>query len=170
MPGLARVLRDGAILTIPGAVYLIALLRYNPRLILNKGDVPADILAAVPPKTQEEQRQAMVLSLPFFIWSLGVPLASTLALSRERQSQASYWHLFLHALGVLSVFNLVDLVVLDWLIVCTITPDFLVYPGTKGMAGYKDKRFHLGAHRRGLPLMLVPALLIAAIAKLVGNR
>jgi len=33
-------------------------------------------------------------------------------------------------------------VVLDWLIFVTIQPDFVVIPGTEGLAGYKDYGFH----------------------------
>ena len=49
---------------------------------------------------------------------------------------------FLSAFVVLVVFNLVDRLILDWLVFCPLTPRFVVLPGTEGMAGYKDYRMH----------------------------
>ena len=39
-------------------------------------------------------------------------------------------------LDMFSVFNLLDWLMLDWLIVVTIRPGFLILPGTESLAGY----------------------------------
>ncbi len=54
----------------------------------------------------------------------------------------TYWELFVFLWVVVFVWNLLDLLVMDWLIVCTITPDWLILEGTKGCKGYKDYAFH----------------------------
>ena len=41
------------------------------------------------------------------------------------------WELFAYAFGVLFIFNLVDLLILDWLIVCWFKPRWVVLPGTE---------------------------------------
>ena len=43
----------------------------------------------------------------------------------------SFWELFAYAFGVLFIFNLVDLLILDWLIVCWIEPRWVILPGTE---------------------------------------
>ncbi len=163
-----RILRDGTLLALIGSVFILAMMRYNPRLFLNPGDFPKDILDAVPPKTEEEKRQAMILGIPFFIGLLGGPLVSALALQRETAGGVPFMHLFLHTFGVLMIPNLVDLVVLDWLLFCTITPSFMVVPGTEGLDGYKDYRFHLRGHARGTALMAVLSAIVAAVVFLLG--
>ena len=69
-------------------------------------------------------------------------------------------------MGVLLIPFFVDLLILDWLIFCTITPSFAVYPGTEGFAGYKDYGFHLKAHARGI-LLLIPTC--TAVAWVAGH-
>jgi hypothetical protein len=168
MWNVARILRDGTLLALIGSFYILALMRYNPRLFLNPGDFPKDILDAAPPKTEQEKRQALILGIPFFVGLLGGPLVSALALQREAAGTVPLVNLFLHTFGVLMIPNLVDLVVLDWLLFCTITPRFMVVPGTMGFAGYKDYRFHLRAHARGTALMAVLSVIVAAVVFLLG--
>jgi len=50
---------------------------------------------------------------------------------------------------------------------CSITPDFLVIPGTKGMKGYKDYFFHLRAFLRGMVLCILAALGMAGVLSLL---
>jgi hypothetical protein len=68
--------------------------------------------------------------------------------------------IFLSAAGVIFLFNLVDWLILDWLIVCTITPKFMVLPGTEGMAGYKNYGIHFRGFLIGTILACVIGLLI----------
>ena len=71
-----KILVDGGIISILISFILIGMLWYNPRMFLNKGDYPPDVIAAVPPKTDEERRMGIILGIPFFIVALGVPLYS----------------------------------------------------------------------------------------------
>jgi hypothetical protein len=63
------------------------------------------------------------------------------------------------------VFNIVDLLVIDWLIVCTITPRFLIVPGTAGFAGYKDYGHHARGFVVGVGVVAVTAIIAAGVAK-----
>lgn len=45
--------------------------------------------------------------------------------------------------------SLADLIILGWIIFCVITPNFIVIPGTRGAAGYKDYRFHFFGFLKG---------------------
>lgn len=79
-----------------------------------------------------------LLGIPFWLCLIGFPLAAALA---TKAAQGNAFEIFLSAAGTLFLFNLVDWLILDWLIVCTITPRFMVLPGTEGMAGYKNYGF-----------------------------
>jgi uncharacterized membrane protein len=163
MLDVGRMLLDGAVLAVVVSAWLVAALWYNPRLFLNKGDFPPDIVAAAPPKTRAEKRLAAIVGVPFILVSLAFPLWSTIAFASRAGGDTGFAVLFAHALGVIAMPFFVDLVLLDWLLVCTITPDFVVVPGTEGFAGYKDYGFHLRMHARASVAMIAVALLIAVI-------
>lgn len=82
----ALALRDGLILSVLASIVLIALLRTNPRLLMQ--DYPAPIQALAPPKTEREKRQGLVLGLPFLILLLAVPCGPPCACSGRRVAVA----------------------------------------------------------------------------------
>ena len=155
----------GAILSVTASTLLVAALRFNPRLFLQ--DYPEDIQDQVPPKTDQEKKQSLLVGIPFLILLAVLPLISTLALKRQGGGEVSFLQLFLNAFGVAFIFNLVDLLLLDWLIFCFITPQFVVIPGTEGMAGYKDYFFHFKGFIIGTGLSIVAGLVIAGIVLLL---
>jgi len=166
MLDVGRMLLHGAFLALVVSIYLMAMMWYNPRLFFNKGDYPDDVLEMAPPKTKAEKCLAAILGIPLLLFTVAVPLASTVILERESSGAASFWVLFLNAFGVLMVFNLVDFFILDCLLFCTITPSFMVVPGTEGAAGYKDYGFHVKAHARGMLWVVLGAAVIAGIVAL----
>lgn len=158
MLDLNKILIDGSLSAVLLTAIVLFIGRARPRFFLSKKNVPADILAAVPPRTEEEKRQGMLWALPMLLIMLGVPVWS--ALTFAQQSGAGFGLVFAHTYAVLFIPFLVDLVIIDWLIMNTITPKWVVYPGTEGFAGYKDYMFHLRAHVRGLFVLLVMSALI----------
>jgi hypothetical protein len=47
------------------------------------------------------------------------------------------------------VFNVVDWLILDWFMFCTLTPRLVVIPGSEGLAAYKDYGFHFRGFLHG---------------------
>jgi len=68
---------------------------------------------------------------------------------------------------ILLVFNLFDLLILDWLFFCTIQPRSMVLPGTEGMAAYCDYRFHFIGFLKGMGFTAVGGLIIAILWTLI---
>jgi hypothetical protein len=157
---------DGTILSLVFALVVLAAVCFNPRLA--RRGLPEDIKREVPPLTRRERLRATPFAILFFAAVVGIPLVSALTLSGQQAGEVPLLVLWVHVFGVLFIASLFDLVVLDWLLYCTITPRRLVIPGTEGMAGYKDYRYHLRAHARGTLLMVVVALLLAAVVSRVG--
>jgi hypothetical protein len=106
-----RIVRDGALLSVVASTWLLLLLRFNPRIFL--GHFPKEIREIVPPRSKKERRMSILLGL-----LIGAPLASALLWRTATLGSHSFWELFAYAFGVLFIFNLVDLLILDWLIVC----------------------------------------------------
>jgi hypothetical protein len=154
------VLIHGLVLSVVASAWLLMVLWINPRLMVQ--DYPPDIQAAVPPKTADEKRMALILGLPLLLVLFGVPSWSTWTLKQQLGASASFGPLAVHAFGVASIFNIVDWLVLDWLLFSTITPRFMVIPGTDGMAGYKNYWFHFRGFLIGTVLSAVAGLLIGA--------
>ena len=105
--------------------------------------------------------------IPILLLLVVVPLISTLTLKRQGGDEVSFMQLSLNAFGVVFIFNLVDLLVLDWLLFCTITPGFMAIPGTEGDPAYKDYGFHFRAFLVGTLLSIVAGLVIGGIVMLL---
>ncbi|HZR38783.1 MAG TPA: hypothetical protein VFB12_01615 [Ktedonobacteraceae bacterium] len=140
------------------SIVVLAQLWYNPRLLLQ--DYPKDVQQQVPPKTPAEKRVSTYWAVVLFLLMLAFPLAAALS---SKAAHHSFLEVFLSAFGVLFLFNLVDLLVMDWLIVCTITPKFLVIPGTEGMAGYKNYAMHFKGLLIGTGVSVVLSLLFTTL-------
>jgi hypothetical protein len=161
MLNLDKILVDGGLFALIGSFYILAMMRFNPRLFLNPGDLPADILAAVPPKTVQEKRLAILLGIPFLAGIVAIPVISTLQFRQQMGGEVAFLYLFLHPFAILLIFNLFDLLILDLLLFCTFTPRFMVIPGTEGLAGYRDYGFHLRQHLKSLIFLVLGSLIIA---------
>jgi hypothetical protein len=157
MSNFTKILADGAILSLLASLWLILALRINPRIFLH--DYPPKIQEKVPKKTQAERKLSYVFGVPFMLLLLLGSFFSTLSL--KEHDNAPFWALWLNATGVVYVFNLVDWLILDWLMFCTLTPRFLVIPGSEGMAEYKDYRFHFRGFLHGTVYSAFGGLIIA---------
>jgi len=161
MLNITRIIVDGAILSVLASLFIIVTLRLNPRIWLQ--DYPKDVQAKVPPKTPQEKHLSLVLGIPFLLLLVAIPFVSSLTMKYQTQGQIPFWVLFINSFSVAFIFNLVDWLILDWLMFCTITPGFLVITGTEGMAGYKDYLFHFRGFLIGSVLSAIAGLVIATI-------
>jgi hypothetical protein len=161
MLNITRIIVDGAILSVLASLFIIVTLRLNPRIWLQ--DYPKDVQAKVLPKTPQEKHLSLVLGIPFLLLLVAIPFVSSLTMKYQTQGQIPFWVLFINSFSVAFIFNLVDWLILDWLMFCTITPGFLVITGTEGMAGYKDYLFHFRGFLIGSVLSAIAGLVIATI-------
>jgi hypothetical protein len=158
---MTRILRDGATLSVLASIFLLVLLRLNPRLFLQH--YPREIREIVPPKSQREQRLSIVLGL--LIGTAGVPV---LLWRTATVGGPSFWERFAYAFGVLFVFNVVDLLILDWLIVCWFSPRWVVLPGTKNVAIAHPYLHHFKEFLIGTVGLVTAGLAIAALLSLLA--
>lgn len=126
------------------------------------GDYPPDIQQKYGPMSPRAARLRPYVAGSFFIAVLVVPILGLFAL-RPQVDGLPFIPAFAFSGVALLVFNIYDLIVLDWLFFCTIQPRSMVLPGTEGMAGYRDYRFHFIGFLKGLGFCVVGALIIAAL-------
>lgn len=134
----------------------------NPEVMLR--GYPPDIKAKYGPASEASQKIRKPLALLLFLFLFGTVTLSLVQLTRVNGVEFNFWTAFLSTLITFFTFNLVDLVILDWLIFVTLQPKFVVLVGTEGMAGYKDYVFHFKAFLRGTVLCLAASFVIAGIA------
>jgi hypothetical protein len=154
-----RILRDGALLSLVGSTYLLVLLRFYPRVFLQH--FYKEIRAIVPPKSEKERRMSVFLGL-----LIGAPLTAALLWRTATLGSHSFWELFSYAFGVLFIFNLVDLVILDWLIVCWLKPRWVILPGTEHIVIPKPYLHHFKGFLLGTVGLAIVGLAIAALLSL----
>ena len=165
MLDISRTVTHGAMLSLVAMTWMAFILRLNPRIWLQ--DYPQDIQDRVPPKDATEKKMSLIFGIPFLILLFAVPFISTLTLKHQTAGAASFLQLLANAFGVLFIFNLVDWLLVDWLVLCTITPQFVVIPGTEGAAGYKDYAFHFRGFLTGTAFSAMVGLVITGIVLLL---
>src|SRR5215471_10588119 len=138
-PVIRHALIYGAVLSAALAVLLVGLLWINPEILLN--DYPPDIRKKHGPMSERSKRQRVLAAIVIGAVALGIVTVSLSAVRANGGGKIPFLTAFVHLFVMFSVFNVVDLLVLDWLMVA-IGPSFLVLPGTQGSAGYKDYWFH----------------------------
>ena len=150
------IVRDGALLSLVGSTYLLVLLRFNPRIFLRH--YPKEIREIVPPKSEKERRMSILLGL-----LIGAPLTFALLWRTATLGSHSFWELFGYAFGVLFIFNLVDLLILDWLIVCWLEPRWVILPGTEHIVIPKQYLHHFKGFLIGTAGLAIVGLALAAL-------
>jgi len=112
-------------------------------------DYPDKLKAKVPPQTRNEKRLSVILGIPWIVIMVLLPMITTYLLKNKMDGEIPFWIAFLNISGMVILANLVDLSILDGLIVCTITPKYVIIPGTD-QGDYKNFSYHLKAHARSL--------------------
>lgn len=159
---LTHALWSGLALSLYLGIAFVALSMLNPEMWL--GDYPPDIREAWGPISSAARRQKWLLGVPVLAIALGMVALATIGIGRV--PPPSFGEVWLHTFVMLSVFNVVDLLVIDWLLFVRIRPPFVVLPGTEGMAGYDDYGFHVRAFLVGTVGIALFSVIVAALAVL----
>ena len=161
---LANIIIHGLIFAgILTAFLLAMMMQLSPR-VWAMSDYPKSITEKVPPQTKEEKKKGMILYIPFLLIGVGFPIISTLLLKAELGGQIDLLTAFLNIFGIFMFGNAADLLILDILIVGTITPKFVILPGTEDLKDteYKTfRKYHAKGHIWGTLLMAGLSLLLA---------
>jgi hypothetical protein len=126
------------------------------------GDYPPDIRARYGPMSARAARARPFVAVAVFGTVLVVPMLGLFALESQLGSVPAVAAGAFAAIALL-VFNLYDLLILDWLFFCTLQPRAMVLPGTEGMAGYRDYRFHFIGFLKGLGFCFAAGVIVAGL-------
>lgn len=152
----------GAILSVVLSVMVMISLRINAEIWAH--DYPPDVKAKYGPISERSRRQKNLFAALFFAVLAGVLVLTIVRIGQLTGGAPSFFQLAAGVFIVAMMFNLVDLLVLDWLILGFIQPSFVILPGTEGMAGYKDYGFAFRGFLTGTVGIVAASLVIAGIA------
>lgn len=142
------------------SIVLFASVFHNPRSWLHR--MPPEVVAKVPARTPDEKRTALITGLPFLLVMILYPVIYVLL-----QQSVNFLQNFLFFCAFFMGFTLWDTLVLDLLIVCTITPRRFLVPGTS-REDYRNKLYHIKSGSKGLVISIVFSAVFAAIISLVN--
>lgn len=150
--------------TVFGVVFSAAILIIgwiNVEMILN--DYPPDIRAKYGTMSDATRKQANLMTLPLLA-TLGLVVALGLGQLREISGTLTFVETLIVSAGIFQMWNLLDLVLLDLFLLMTLKPKFMILPGTAGMAGYRDYKFHFRKFLNGIVFTFILALVVTVIA------
>ena len=125
---------------------------FNARLWLQ--DYPDEIKQTVPPKTRRERLLSLVVGVPFLLFIFIYPMYITHLIDFN-----SFYIIFVHIFGIGIFGNLFDLLILDWLIFCYWTPDYLIVDNTDDHVAYKKYSFHCKGFLKGTIIFCMYSLI-----------
>lgn len=161
----SKAVAEGLLLAVIMCSWIAVILKVNPRYEMKS--YPKEILAVIPAQTKREKRGFLVMALPVMLF---VITGIVLCVYRDYAGlDISYAILFGHVFLILQIWNLLDWLVYDWIIFCTLNPGFMVIPGTEGNPGYQNYTYHFIGFLKGLPMTAAGAgILAGAVLMLRG--
>lgn len=147
-------------LVLSAVLVVIMLISGTLALDMWVGDYPPEIRRKYGPMSAKARRLRPWVAGVVFLAFLGVPMLGLLSL-HSRLGRLPFPPAFAFSAAALLVFNVFDLLVLDWLLFCTVQPRMMVLPGTEGMPAYRDYRFHFVGFLKGLGFCMLGGLITA---------
>jgi len=151
----------GAVLSTVLAILIVVSLMINKEMWLQ--DYPPDVKAKWGPISEKAKRQRFVFAICLFGVLIGAMAYDVIRLEVVLGTPPSFLMIFASIVIVLSLFNLVDAIIIDWLILLVLWPGLGVLPGTEGMAGYKDARWWTLNLLKGFALAPIAGVLVAGV-------
>ncbi len=151
-------LLDGALLTVALGTLIAASFAYDKKIFLRT--FPPEVRQAVGEVSRATIVRRRWLIVPLLLALFGFPVHAAYALDHELSFATGFASAYL----AFSVFNLFDLLVIDWLIGVVIDPRFARMPGTESGPSYQTFGFHLRLFARGC----VIGLALAGLASLTA--
>ncbi len=156
---------NGLIWSLLWILYVYMLLKCFPWEMVHEypKDIKEKTTITEPTKQQKKQSSLYggLASIALFITLAVFPILY------YKNTPTAFLTVFLYTWIIAFTWNIIDLIIVDWLIVCTITPEWVILPGTKGCEGYKDFKFHFDGFLLGCIYISLTALIMSGIGYLI---
>jgi hypothetical protein len=142
-------------------IMIVASFMINKEMWLQ--DYPPEVKAKWGPINEKAKRQHLVFAILFFGMMISAMVYDVIRLELVLGIPPSFLAIFASIVIVFTLFNLVDAVIIDWLILLVLWPGLSVLPGTEGIAGYKDARRWTINLIKGFALAPIAGVLVAGV-------
>ncbi|MCR5604223.1 MAG: hypothetical protein K6G27_11060 [Lachnospiraceae bacterium] len=156
---------EGLIWSVLWIIYVYVIVTKYPWQMLH--DYPEDIQKAstLPEPTEEQNKKAKLFGLLGSLVIFGTLIV--FGLMQFHGDKVGFLKVLLYIFIIAMIWNVVDLFVMDWLIICLITPKWVVLQGTEGCKGYKDYFYHFKGFLIGCVYTAIMSIIIAGIDYIV---
>jgi hypothetical protein len=155
----------GAMVSVGLTAIILVSLRYWPMIWIQ--DAPAEVRAVARPLTETERRVRWIVSALFFGWMIAVLAASLLALRRLGGGDVSFGDVALSTFIIWMTFNVVDLLLLDWLLLNVIRPTLYAFPVAEVENPFGGYTYHFAGVLKGTLMGAVFSLVVAGVVALI---
>jgi hypothetical protein len=152
----------GVIFSVVMTVFVIGSLRLNTEMWL--GDYPPDIRAKWGPMSPRAAWLRLWVGVPMLVVVLALIALEIVQLVQRSGGVFSLWGVALSLWVSMMLFNVFDLLVIDWFYMLILKPQFMILPGTEGMKGYTDYAFHFYGFLKGSLGITIASPILAAVA------
>ena len=119
-------------------------------------------VAKLPELTGKHKRNGAIFGVISFVILFGLLIAFAVLMYRGKE--LLFFRIFIHLWIVCMTWNVVDLVIVDWLLICLLRIKYFVLPGTEDCEGNKDYKFHFIGFLKGIFAMTIVAVLFSGIS------
>ncbi len=151
----------GAILSIVLSILVFGSLYINPEMWLH--DAPRDVQEKHGPISAQAKRQRRWVVVAFAITLLGLTGFSIYRLLAVVGGPLTFPTLFVHLLIMLMLFNVVDLLLIDWLIIELMRPAFIFQSSVGQLMATRNYWFHFQGFLKGSVGILIASLILAGL-------
>lgn len=151
----------GILLSAVETIMTVVSFLINKEMCLDK--YSPEVKAKWGPISGKARRQHFLFAFFFFGMLISALAYDVIRLERLSAAPPSFLAIFTSIVIVLSLFNLVDAVIIDWLILQVLWPGLARLPGTEDLAGNRDKRRWAKNLLKGFELAPLAGLLVAGV-------
>lgn len=141
-------------------IFLLLIALKSPRLLLDF--YPEEIQVQVIPHTSYESKRSTRYQNSLVVMCVLYPFV--VSCYHSIKYDWKFWETFLFSWRLMLFLAIYSLVIIDWLIFCTITPQFIILPGSAGNKAYKNYNIPFWKFLRSLVTVTGMSLFIAFIS------
>jgi hypothetical protein len=153
----------GGLLSLLLTCIVFATLIFYPRIWLHAAPIDIQQAVGVTVRDRHIRRVVRCSILGACLALIGYSIARLFVLTN---GQPSFFELALSVFLILQVWNVVDLLLIDWLLLIKIRPSCMMIPGAEYLPGYGDYGFHFRGFIKGLVGSLAASVITAGITAL----
>ena len=164
-----EIVQYGLVLSILFTIIVLGSYRIEP--LMWASDFPEEVQQKIGEIPEEVIPLGWGVFLLIVTCSIVFPVVMNRKIFKQQSEKATFLNLLLNAFLLLNFMNLWDAIVVDVLIFDLMKPDFMMIKGAEEyIETYVNAQFHFTAFFKGLPYLLVVAVISVGIYKLIFRR